>query len=188
MERLAEWVADKTEKPALGFVVADKMEALLGRAVADRLGPAAVAGRMEQIGLAVGWLGLPEQVVAGKGEWMLEIVAGTTEQLGPVAVVDKKLELMESVAGTMEPLLVAADRLEELLQGPAVAGTMEQVEEVDARKMEPMEQVVGKKERPETVAGTKEHPETVVGMKEPPGPAVVGNELELLGPVDRLEL
>ena len=65
---------------------------------------------------------------------------------------------------------------------------MEQVEEVDARKMEPMEQVVGKKERPETVAGTKEHPETVVGMKESPGPAVVGNELELLGPVDRLEL
>ena len=56
---------------------------------------------------------------------------------------------------------------------------MEQVEEVDARKMEPMEQVVGKKERPETVAGTKEHPETVVGMKEPQGPAVVGNELEL---------
>ena len=82
MERLAEQVADKTEKPALGFVVADKMELLLVRAVADRLGPAAVAGRMEQIGLAVGWLGLPEQVVAGKGEWMLEIVArgydGTT--------------------------------------------------------------------------------------------------------------
>ena len=43
--------------------------------------------------------------------------AGTTEQLGPVAVVDKKLELMESVAGKMEPLLgpAAADRLEELL-------------------------------------------------------------------------
>ena len=54
--------------------------------------------------------------------------------------------------------------------------------------MEPMEQVVGKKERTETVAGTKEHPETVAGMKEPPGPAVVGNDLELLGPVDRLEL
>jgi hypothetical protein len=82
---------------------------------------------------------------------------------------------------------------------------MEQIEEVDARKMEPMEQVlVGKKERPETVAGMKEltGPETVAGMKEPLelvavgkkeplGPAVVGNEMELqllLGPVDRLEL
>jgi hypothetical protein len=40
-----------------------------------------------------------EQVV-GKRERML--VAGTREQLGPVAVVDKKLELMETVAGMME--------------------------------------------------------------------------------------
>ena len=141
--------ANKREKPALESVVADWMEPLLRRADADRLGPAVVAGRMEQVeGVDARKMEQMEQVV-GKRERML--VAGTREQLGPVAVVDKKLELMETVAGTMEYLLgpAAAGRLEELLQGLAVAGTMEQIEEVDARKMEPMlEQVVGKKKWP----------------------------------------
>ena len=75
----------------------------------------------------------------------------------------------------MEPLLrrADADRL-----GPAVvAGRMEQVEGVaDARKMEPMEQVlVGKKERSETVAGMKELTgPAVAGMKEPLERVAVG--------------
>ena len=153
------------------------MEPLLRRADADRLGPAVVAGRMEQVeGVAdARKMELMEQA-AGKRERML--VAGKREQLGPVAVVDKKLELMEPVAGTMELLLgpAAAGRLEELLQGLAVAGTMEQIEEVDARKMEPMEQVlVGKKERSETVAGMKELTgPAVAGMKEPLERVAVG--------------
>ena len=86
--------ANKTEKPALGSVVADRMEPLVGRAVADRPGPAVFAGRMEQI---EGVDSRKMEQVVGKRERML--VAGTREQLGPVAVVDKKLELMETVAG-----------------------------------------------------------------------------------------
>jgi hypothetical protein len=92
--------ANKTEKPALESVVADRMEPLLGRAVADRLGPAVVAGRMEQVEEVGARKMEPMEQVVGKRGRML--VAGTREQLGPVAVVDKKLELMETVAGTME--------------------------------------------------------------------------------------
>ena len=89
--------ANKTEKPALESVVADRIEPLVGRAVADRPGPAVFAGRMEQVEEVDSRKMEQMEQVVGKRERML--VVGTREQLGPVAVVDKKLELMETVAG-----------------------------------------------------------------------------------------